>query len=651
MSSDLYLVAVEKKTKNTVVFQVSIIHPDAGVSDSNTFTLRLLFDFANPKSPFGSVVDVEDYLNEDWVQKNAAGFIKSVQQNTNKKTPQQYRFTVVVYDPIWIEHIQVGQKERTTSYDSGNGDPWRGEPLRPEDFTIATIDPQNISDTEGMVRLGSEMFSETYIPRDAPKTILLPFHGRSKYQVTKNYTAKDLNISVLKKLLGLPVLINEEDAGSIVQVSKKGVLLFRWSVGYHGTRWFQRTDFRSIGVLRFKDSKSKMIDKPKYEDEYRHRGQRVEVTNCNDRTVELKISRRSGRVSIKNKTEALALLATSLEELRYISSSVEKTPLYRLLEEEEDHFDYDTMKNFHAELADVLVESVETVATTKGKVPRFDSMDDQSIIDFFENPTWPTLVIRIVVYDKAWIKFLKEGIVFNASIYKQPKERPRQDSPWQYGDKRVLLAKLEEPWLGIKRQRQNIEFLYRQDRYVGYPRYVVRKIHLGILKTFIQEPVLLSWEGHYIKDQLGFIQSITATVLVFQSNYGEVYKIKLEKITTIGRAWFTERINLSKGKKLPKIKRVMIQKPKSIAIVGSMRWFGQKNHMLLLALYGIAIVAIHKNPDLLVYGEKLSTKEKTTLTQHPHICTEAEWLQWMFENPVKNHIHEEARVLKDSDLL
>ena len=594
--SELYSVSVLKKTKTSVDFFVQVVHPDSMyIPNSKTFALLLLFDpvrdwqLGKDKKrltdcPLANEMDINDYLNQEWVVKNAAAFVKSVKRSDIKDRPPKAAerdhehpywqgecqwmngvVKVTVQHPAWIQHLDESLSFETAAYDMGAAKPWRGKSLQPgASADMAPVD--QVADTDGMIRLGLEMFSAGYQPKGAPKTVLVPYHGASKYEVVERLEGKDLTLGKLKALMGMPIIYGgsySEELGTLIKVTKKEVIFFSWSEGSHGTSGESLDSLSYVGRLRFKGSKARLVEKPSSAKAYYYPGNRIEVLSVDDRQIDLRISEREEGAVFQSRSDALALLYHAVEELGggFGDSSIERSPLARLIMRESE-LTGNWRDELYSELAGGVIEKVELLYRRDLPPPDFDSMDDQAIVDFFENPSWPGWDVRISVFDAAWLRHLKQGMQYNSPLHEHQAEIPWSGPPRKTSDRLVCLPD-SDPLAGFYKQKApskqwpNKHFLSpeRNDsNYLPYPKYTGKRIKPDLLESLLGEPVVLEWQadGGTKFKELSYLMKFDERELVFINQYETRQKVPMKNLKSIGRARVCRPVWVARGEKAPK---------------------------------------------------------------------------------------------------
>ncbi|MBN2498311.1 MAG: hypothetical protein JXR96_27215 [Deltaproteobacteria bacterium] len=595
--SELYAVSVLSKTETRVDFHVQVVHPDSmHIPSSKTFAMQLLFDPIHDwqigkdekrlaRAPLAAQMDLNDYLNEAWIRKNASGFIKSVKRSEVTGRPPKAaerdgehpywrdasrwmsgKLSVTVHHPAWIQHLEPSLSFETAAYDQGEALPWKGEPLAPgageQEPPSASVDP-----TVGMLRLGLEMFSASYQPEGAPRTVLVPYHGLSKYEVVEKLEGEGLCVRKLKAWMGKPVVYRgsySEELGTPVKVTRREIRFFHCREGSHGMSGEGWGSLSAVGLLRFKGSKARLVDKPSYDDIYRYPGHRVEVLDKKERQVDLRLSYREPGAVFENRSDALCLLYQAVEELSggFGDSAMERSPVARLIKAESELTGIWRDEMF-SELAGGVIERVAVLAERRGKRPDFDTMTDQAIVDFFENPGWPGKDVRIAVFEPAWILHLKPGMRYNTPLAGLKKELPWKGEPRRASD-RLVPVPVDDPMLGFTKRKKPrkdwpaafaLEPDRNDDNYLPWPRYTRKQITDDRLSGLLGEPVVVEWRagpGERKQTRLSNLVAFDAKKLSLETSYGSEDRLPRESVQGIGRARVCRAVWLAKGQKAPR---------------------------------------------------------------------------------------------------
>lgn len=252
MSSSLYRVSVDAVDGPNVEFFVSIIHPDiSGVPSSKTFAFRLvadpIFDWqlgGEPgvaDSPLAGEVDMNDYLNEQWVDENAGGFIESVEEDDGI-------LRVTTTHAGWTEQLESDMVWETTSYDSGPAEPWEGETRYPGDrvWVRAESADQGFQPLE-KTGLNGHYFEDYGLEEGMP----VPTEGSSYYVPDDKVEGDPVPASELESLLGQPVIVETDSdthVGTLVrQHDPEGYAVYYESDGSLGLYGFGADSVLSIG--------------------------------------------------------------------------------------------------------------------------------------------------------------------------------------------------------------------------------------------------------------------------------------------------------------------------------------------------------------------------------------------------------------------
>lgn len=256
--SELYSVSVVRVEADTVDLDVTVVHPDAGgVPDDCTFALRMLWDPideysygkepAVKNSPLAKEMDLDAYLNEDFIDENAQGFIKSVRYVSEENHPPPYwgdegdeefwdsdqRSSAViriqVTHPGWISHMRVGMSWDTAGYGTGDGEPWDERPTRyPGDY-IEQIsdDPMAGMRQDKVSDKNKNMFEDAQVTE-----YILPTFGAKQYTTNdQELRGEAITIERVRALLGQPVLAQGRyrlEIGTLINVNDQG-----WLSIYH----------------------------------------------------------------------------------------------------------------------------------------------------------------------------------------------------------------------------------------------------------------------------------------------------------------------------------------------------------------------------------------------------------------------------------
>lgn len=250
--SELYSVSVVRVEGDTVDLDVTVVHPDAGaVPDDCTFALRMIWDPideysygkepAVKNSPLAKEMDLDSYINEDFIDENAQGFIKHVHYVSEENHPpprwndsnyeefwdsDQSSSAVIriqATHPGWLSHLRVGMCWDTAGDGTGDGAPWDDRPTRyPGDYIEQVSDDPMAGMRQGEVSdKNKSMFEDAQVTE-----YVLPCFGAKQYS-TKDQEMRGEAITVerVRALLGQPVLIQGDyrlEIGALINVNDEG---------------------------------------------------------------------------------------------------------------------------------------------------------------------------------------------------------------------------------------------------------------------------------------------------------------------------------------------------------------------------------------------------------------------------------------------
>lgn len=282
MASALYTVTVDRVEDDQVEWTVKIVHPDIfTISEQRPFAFSLLmnpfFDWKHGRdpairgTPMADEVDVDDFLDIDWVRTNAGGFVKEVELvDTQNYPPPGYEdenydqfwrgderaeatLKVTVTHPGWLEHLQEGMSWESASFDMGECFEWEGAPRRPRDMDQVMAE----SEVDGLHPLEKTRYNAKYFERyRLEEGWLVPSKGSTHYRAVEPLEGDSLTEENVERLVGQPVVVtfteeavhSEPKAGLLAPVGGSHVHLF-WergdgSCGVHG---FGLQDAATIG--------------------------------------------------------------------------------------------------------------------------------------------------------------------------------------------------------------------------------------------------------------------------------------------------------------------------------------------------------------------------------------------------------------------
>lgn len=247
--SELFAVRVVEVSPGSAKLAVRSVHPDSGPpAPTATFALQLVYDpilnsaYSDFKAfrhlqtaPLASAMDVEAYLDSDWMRKNARAFVAKARVSKGV-------LEVWPTHPAWIEHLRKGMSWETAAYDIGPGEPAKPQsPAPPGAVSVRSQDP-----AEGF-RRGKPKYPEIKL-----KGVFIALHGASHYIADPVVKKPDEMAKAAKELIGQPLLLVQKrgpvEIGSLVKLLPNGVYIYRErSNGGYGLRGYHYEDLKSIG--------------------------------------------------------------------------------------------------------------------------------------------------------------------------------------------------------------------------------------------------------------------------------------------------------------------------------------------------------------------------------------------------------------------
>ena len=266
LMSDLYHVEVSRVEDDEADLRVTVVHPDAGpVRPHATFALRLIWDptdeysygqeFAVRHSPLAREMDVDDYLDEAFIDAQAQGFIAQVDLISEEDHPpprwddEDYEafwdsdrrasatIRVKATHPGWLAHLREGMRWETAAYSSGQGTSWDERPRRrPGDYVERVSE-----DPMAQLRQITLDLAQRPMLKDAQVTsAVVPKLGAKHYSTRgQELRGESLSVEAARALLGQPVKYQEDrraECGALVSVDDDGHLRIYQEYGEHGER-------------------------------------------------------------------------------------------------------------------------------------------------------------------------------------------------------------------------------------------------------------------------------------------------------------------------------------------------------------------------------------------------------------------------------
>ncbi len=255
--SELFAVRVVEVSPGSAKLAVRSVHPDSGPpAPTATFALQLIYDpilnaaYSDFKAfrhlqtaPLASVMDVEAYLDPDWMRKNARAFVAKAKVSKGV-------LEVWPTHPAWLEHLRKGMSWDTAAYDIGPGEPAKPRtPAPPGAVAVRSQDP-----AEGF-RRGKPKYPEIKL-----KGVFIALHGANHYIADPVVKKPDEMAKAAKQLIGQPLLLVQKrgpvEIGSLVKLLPNGVYIYRETAGGYGLRSYDYADLKSLGRAWFKVGES-----------------------------------------------------------------------------------------------------------------------------------------------------------------------------------------------------------------------------------------------------------------------------------------------------------------------------------------------------------------------------------------------------------
>ena len=259
MGSDLYDVRAVSRSDTDLVLDVRVVHPDAmRIPPDRSFALMLLRDGVKDGDVLAREISFEDTMDEVWVTRYAAGFIRDVQVTdvTGKPPkaaeenpyhrywdhPEEWmrgRLHVTVAHPAWIAHVEPGARWQsgafvlTATYDDH-------PPIVPGVAGPAEVEG-------AFVWVPRECVIERAAPPDIPALFEAPAYASSAYAAMQVMKAGAIDGERLRSWIGKPVRVMAsygEVCGSLVAVPDDATVVVASDFG------ITRTSPESVGLLK-----------------------------------------------------------------------------------------------------------------------------------------------------------------------------------------------------------------------------------------------------------------------------------------------------------------------------------------------------------------------------------------------------------------
>ncbi|EDQ87554.1 uncharacterized protein MONBRDRAFT_9750 [Monosiga brevicollis MX1] len=244
----LYLVTVVQvdKVQGVARMRVVQIHPDAGRAPlGRIFAFCLLMDpiigweYSDKLQnfPLAGECGVDDYLNDDWLEANVAGFVDRVEvlradEEASDAEWEQGRRPEVHLDiytthPAWVAHLEPDMKFDTAAYQHGDAQAWVQPTRRPGDRRKELQGP--LSGVYTMAADDEKLADR--LPAQPLPEYLIPEYGAKHYVVPEPIDVTSPNLyATLKGLIGQAVYAHDPEAffgaepqvGCLLDVQRQG---------------------------------------------------------------------------------------------------------------------------------------------------------------------------------------------------------------------------------------------------------------------------------------------------------------------------------------------------------------------------------------------------------------------------------------------
>ncbi len=254
----------------TAVINVETIHPDAlFFSDNLAFALRLVYDAAQGDSPIARNFDANCLFDDDWIGKNAKGYITKCELNEVRSSDdpkiktsgnESYWFgenghasatmTITFASGLWMKHLNAKSVWRSTAYPA-DVDFADREPIDP-----ANDKPDFSSDyanSGGWLLVKSAELKES--EKSWPNEIFVPIYTEKSYRRATKLAGADLNKQALDDLLFQTVFSLDRNGfknfGILTPQSDDRYSVISYSKGGYSWSSFGIQDLLTFGPAEF----------------------------------------------------------------------------------------------------------------------------------------------------------------------------------------------------------------------------------------------------------------------------------------------------------------------------------------------------------------------------------------------------------------
>ncbi|MEN0049401.1 MAG: hypothetical protein AAF806_20240 [Bacteroidota bacterium] len=388
----------------SVKMHVKMFNPDAGrIYDSVGFGLHLLNNGKWGNSLISEEISFEDFLDAEWCQKYANGFVKSVTKVSKSSDPPTAILTVYCTDIAWLSHLSVGEEWESYAY----------EVARQYDICEPILynpNMENYSDdfdeSVGWMPVPSFLFAQNSYP--LPNVVFLPKFTESSYFVKDTIRYTKENHHELLKLHGKYIKdLRSKDAGILVcNEDAKRYEIHSISNDFRGGNSYEegfRVAFpEEVGLLELKPNFKRRTPLLSYVELFRWTRPVIKSVQRQGTSITLEVTGIYDIDELKlNKARVLKLICNNfVDTYNYIGEKDSNFPLSKLLkyfaQKEKNYYD---ARGILPKVADGIILSYSYEYPDQ-LIEDYDSMERDSLIEYFEKEQWPNFKFHIELSDE-----------------------------------------------------------------------------------------------------------------------------------------------------------------------------------------------------------------------------------------------------------
>jgi len=397
---DIKILAINR-AEASVKMHIRMFNPDGSkIYDSVGFGLQLLENGRWKGSLIGKEISFEDLLDENWCQKYANGFVKSVEKVEQSSDPPIAILTIYCTDAAWLSHLSEGEEWESAAYEVAR----QYDPCEPILYQKIEHSNPDFDESIGWMPVPSFLFEQGSYR--LPNVVFLPKFTESSYFIKNTIRYEQDDHLELLNLHGKYVKdLKNNEAGIFVwnDVMKRYAI---YSIGRNsrGGSYYSSSSrsIEEIGFFALKPNFKRRMHLVSYSDLFRSVDPVIKSVQKAEKSITLEVT---GIYDIDklelNKAKVLKLICNNfVENYGYDTAMDSEFPLSKLIayfaQKEEN-----SATGILPQIADGIVLNYSYEYPDE-YVEDFDSMDTESLVDYFENERWPRFKFHIELSDEVF---------------------------------------------------------------------------------------------------------------------------------------------------------------------------------------------------------------------------------------------------------